>query len=75
MSQTCMAVASGLAGLVLVASFHGHFGTAHAQINCGERSEPHTCGESGKLSIWYVRIPYIHSALFVHDAIFYIALM
>ena len=32
--------------------------------NWGERSEPHTCGENGKLSIymyvWYVRIPYIH---------------
>ena len=29
----------------------------------GERSEPHTCGVNGKLSvyiyIWYVRIPYI----------------
>ena len=44
----------------------------------GERSEPHTCGENGKLSIylfiyiyiWYVRIPYMHSALFVRDAIF-----
>ena len=40
--------------------------------------EPHTCGENGKLSIymciymfvWYVRIPYMHSALFVRDAIF-----
>ena len=46
--------------------------------NWGERSEPHTCGENGKLSIylyiyiyiWYVRIPYMHSALFVRDAIF-----
>ena len=44
----------------------------------GERSEPHTCGLNGKLSIciyicryvWYVRIPYMHSALFVRDAIF-----
>ena len=40
----------------------------------GERSEPHTCGENGKLSIyiyiWYVRIPYMHSALFVRDTIF-----
>ena len=25
------------------------------------------------LFIWYVHIPYIHSALFVHDAIFHIA--
>ena len=39
-------------------------------------SEPHTCGVNGKLSIcvymivWYVRIPYMHSALFVRDAIF-----
>ena len=34
----------------------------------------HPCGENGKLSIyiyiWYVRIPYMHSALFVRDAIF-----
>ena len=44
----------------------------------GERSEPHTCGENGKLSIYvYVymfgtcvfRI-YIHPAPFVRDAIF-----
>ena len=50
----------------------------HSPSNWGERSEPHTCGENGKLSIymficryvWYVRIPYMHSALFVRDAIF-----
>ena len=42
----------------------------------GERSDPHTCGENGKLYIyiyiyiWYVHIPYIHSAIFVRDAIF-----
>ena len=41
-------------------------------------SGPNTCGVNGKLSIyiyiclfvWYVRIPYMHSALFVRDAIF-----
>ena len=27
-------------------------------------------GEPGNEAIWYVRIPYIHSALFVRDAIF-----
>ena len=39
--------------------------------------EPHTCGENGKfyiylyiMFVWYVRIPYMHSALFVRDAIF-----
>ena len=46
--------------------------------NWGERSEPHTCGENGKLSIYmfiYIygtcvfRI-YIHPAPFVRDAIF-----
>ena len=40
--------------------------------NWGECSEPHTCGENGKLSIyicmyiyvyvWYVRIPYIYTS-------------
>ena len=49
-------------------------------------SEPHTCGLNENVSIyiyiyiyvymfiylyiWYVRIPYMHSALFVRDAIF-----
>ena len=38
-------------------------------------SKPHTCGENGKclyicIYVSYVRIPYIHSALFVHNAIF-----
>ena len=46
----------------------------HSPSYWGERSEPHTCGENRKLSIyiyiWYVRIPYMHSALFVRDAIF-----
>ena len=50
----------------------------YASGNWGERSEPHTCGVNGKLSIylfiyiyiWYLRIPYIHPALFVRDAIF-----
>ena len=43
--------------------------------NWGEHSEPHTCGENGKLSVYlyiyiyiqYVRIPYIHPALFVRE--------
>ena len=42
----------------------------------GERSEPHSCGENGKLSIYlYVYMVraysvYIHPAPFVRDAIF-----
>ena len=42
----------------------------------GERSEPHTCGENGKLSIYmYVCLVraysvYIHPAPFVRDAMF-----
>ena len=47
-------------------------------VNWGERSEPHTCGLNENLSIylyvymfiWYVRIPYMNSTLFVRDAIF-----
>ena len=55
-------------------------GSAMKHYNWGSLRSPHTCGENGKLSIyfliyiyiyiWYVRIPYIHPALFVRDAIF-----
>ena len=47
--------------------------------NWGERSEPHTCGVNGKLSIYLFHIYiygtcvfriYIHPAPFVRDAIF-----
>ena len=38
----------------------------HSPSYWGERSEPHTCGENGKLSIciyvWYVCIPYIYTS-------------
>ena len=51
-------------------------GTLGPYFYWGERSEPHTCGENGKLSIYmYICLVrtysvYIHPAPFVRDAIF-----
>ena len=57
-----------IAALLLIKFSPIHY--QYCKHNWGERSEPHTCGVNGKLSIymyiiiymyvWYVRIPYIY---------------
>ena len=56
-------------GIFYETLMHLQLAQARPTMHCIHLGDPHTCGWDNY--VWYVRIPYMHTALFVRDAIFH----